>query len=202
MPSHVDIISLSIFHRCLLPTWTSESRKFEPPLQWEHDFLKIAFRCSHGFLVRCWCQLGTILAPQILQNPPKNRSQEASFFWSIFASIFYRFLLVIGSQLGAMLATFSLNRGGPCGVLPCFLWGLCYFSILGPSWPPLGSILGGWGSILLGFWLILGSILEGFGLQFGSFWWPCGSHVFSLFGETFCLLVSGSGWAGGVTRNI
>ena len=70
---------------------------------------------------RFWCQLGSILPSKILQNPTKNRSQDASNFWSIFASIFNWFLIDLGCQLGAMLATFSSKMGGPCGTPPCFL---------------------------------------------------------------------------------
>ena len=55
--------------------------------------------------MRFWCQLGFLLPPQIHQNPEKKRSQEASKFWSFFASIFFRCLFRFGSQVGAMLAT-------------------------------------------------------------------------------------------------
>ena len=81
----------------------------------------------------------------------------------------------LGSQLGAMLATFSLKVGGRCGMLPSFLLGLCSFSVFWPSWLPLGTIWARfgkvWGSILEGFWAcfwkVLGSILEVFGDNLG-----------------------------------
>ena len=63
-------------------------------------------------LMHFWGQHGSILAPKNLPNPSKNRSQDASIFRSMFASIFYRFLLDFGGQLGAMLATFSSQE--PC----------------------------------------------------------------------------------------
>ena len=80
MPSHVDLIFWSIFDRFWLPTWTTESWKIEPPLQGEHDFSKNRFSQHASIFDRFWCQHGSILAPKILQNPHKNRSQEASIF--------------------------------------------------------------------------------------------------------------------------
>ena len=77
----------------------------------------------------------------------------------MFASIFYRFLLDLGSQLGAMLATFSLKMGGAYGVLPSFLLGLCSFSVFWPSWPPLGAIWARFGRVRA-------SILQVFGTRF------------------------------------
>ena len=46
-----------------------------------------------------------IFHPKIHQNPSKIRSQEAFKNWLTFASIFDRFGLRFGSQVGAMLAT-------------------------------------------------------------------------------------------------
>ena len=102
-----------------------------------------------------WCQLASIFLPKIDQNLCKNRFQKASIFWSIWASIFAPFWLHLGIQLGAMLTTFSLKTGGLNLKLPSFLLDLCYFSIWGPSWPPLGTI---WAR----FWRVRGSILEVF----------------------------------------
>ncbi|MEC8306122.1 MAG: hypothetical protein VX034_15465, partial [Planctomycetota bacterium] len=62
-----------------------------------------------SIFARFWCQHASILPPKIHQNPSKNRFQDASFFRSIFASIFLRFCFDFGGQLGAMLATFSLK---------------------------------------------------------------------------------------------
>ena len=59
-----------------------------------------------------------------------------------------------------MLATFSLKMERPCGTLPSFLLGLCFFNFL-TSWPPLGAI---W----FRFWKVWGSILEVFQDGFGS----------------------------------
>ena len=107
------------------------------------------------------------------QNPPKSLQKpilKGINFWSILASIFSRFLLDLGGQLGAMLATFSSKMGGPCGTPPPFLLGLCYFSIFWSSWPPLGPI---WAR----FWKVWASILEVFGVHFGGFWSRFGCHV-------------------------
>ena len=113
MPSHVEFLFWSIFNRFLLPTWTPRTQKIKPPLQGEHDFLKNRFSQVASIFDRFGCQHGSIFLPKILQNPPENRSQDASNFWSILASIFSRFLFNLGGQLGAMLATFSSKMGGP-----------------------------------------------------------------------------------------
>ena len=137
--------------------------------------------------------VGSIFVPTWLHfgspNPPtssqKSIPRGINFlidFYIDFSSI----LLVFGSQLGAMLATFSFKMEVPCGVLSSFLGGLCYLSMFVPSWPPLGSILEGVGVDFQVFCWILGSILEGFGVHFGFFWWPFGSHVLNHF-NTFWL---------------
>ena len=151
-------------------------------------FAKSAFRSWDRFLMRFWCQLGSILPPKIHQKRSKNRPQEAPKFWSIFASLFYRFWLRFGTQVGPMLATLSAKMGGGCGMLPSSLLGLCYFSIFWPSWPHLGPILAP-------FWRLWTQL----GLDFESFW----LH--------FCTMLAlywvrwaqeaGTGWAGGVTRS-
>ena len=130
-----------------------------------------------------WCQLASIFLSQIVQNLFKNRFQKASIFWSILASIFAPFWLHLGIQLGAMLTTFSLKTGGLNLKLPSFLLDLCYFSIWGPSWPPLGTI---WAR----FWRVWVSILEVFGVHFGGFWSRFGCHVACNFGTFFsCFLL-------------
>ena len=96
LPSHQGFIFWSIFLRFFLPTWTPEPRKFMPPQLWEHDFLKIAFRCSHGFLVRFWSQLGSILPSQIHQNPSKSDPKSHLNF----DRFLLRFFLDSGSVLG------------------------------------------------------------------------------------------------------
>ena len=121
------------------------------------------------------CQLASIFPPKIHQNRIKNRSQDASNFGSIFASIFSPFWLHLGTQVGAMLATFSSKMGGPCATPPPFLLGLCYFSIFWSSWPPLCPI---WAR----FWKVWASILEVFGLHYGGFWSRFASHVACNFG--------------------
>ena len=125
--------------------------------------------------MRFWCQHPSIFPFKIHQNPSKNRSQDASNFWSIFASIFSPFWLHLGTQVGAMLATFSSKMGRRGGAPPPFLLGLCYFSIFWSSWPPLGPI---WAR----FWRVWASILEVFGVHFGGFWSRFGCHVACNFG--------------------
>ena len=146
-----------MFNRFLLPTSTPRISKIEPPLQREHDFSKNRISQLASIFDRFWCQLGSILPPQIHQNPPKNRFQEASKKRSIFASIFYRFLIDFGAQLGAMLAAFSAQKGGRCEAPPCFLL-RCFFEWI------FFEILTHVGSILLHF----GAKLAPFGLHFAA----------------------------------
>ena len=63
-------------------------------------FVNWAFRSWHRFLMPFWYQLASILPPKIHPNRSKNRPQEASKNWSIFASILVWFLLHFGSQVG------------------------------------------------------------------------------------------------------
>ena len=93
-------------------------------------------------LVPTWLHFGS----KKLHNSSINRFQEASKKRSIFASIFYRFLIDFGDQLGAMLAAFSAQKGRLCGKLACFLL-RCYFESIffemlkkGPmGYPSFGS---------------------------------------------------------------
>ena len=121
---------------------------------------------------RVWCQHASIFPPKIHQNPSKNRSQDASFFRSIFGSIFLRFCFDFGGQLGAMLATFSLKtrrRGTSRG---WFMLGLSSFSVFWASWPPLGALWARFGRVRA-------SILEVFGAHFLHNFQGLGSHFFS-----------------------
>ena len=73
-------------------------------------------------------------------------------------SIFYRFWLHLGNQVGAMLATFSVRRGAgkiaPSSLLRSFLFFFDFFTFLTTSLPlPHVS------SILEGLWLHLGAKL-------------------------------------------
>ena len=125
-----------------------------------------------SIFVRFWCQHASILPPKIHQNPSKNRFQDASFFRSIFASIFLRFCFDFGSQLGAMLATFSLKtrrRGTSRG---WFMLGLSSFSVFGASWPPLGALWARFGRVRA-------SILEVFGAHFLHNFQVFCTHFFS-----------------------
>ena len=110
MPRYLPKIT-SFFDRFLVPTSTPRTFKIIVfPIEKQGFFLNIAFRSWDRFLMRFWCQLGSILPSQIHQNPSKIRPQEPSKFWSIFASIFSRFWLRFGDQVGAMLATFFEPR--------------------------------------------------------------------------------------------
>ena len=68
-------------------------------------FQKIILRSWHRFLMPSGCQLGSIFPFKIQQNPIKIKSQEAFKKLLILASIFYRFGLCFGNQVGAMLPT-------------------------------------------------------------------------------------------------
>ena len=124
------------------------------------------------------CQSASTFPPKIHPNLFKNRSWKASIFRSLCASIFYRFWLDFGSQLGAMLATFSSKMVRPCGTLPPFFFDSPSIleANLEPCWP---HFLPKWGKsvvlppffvgsmLLFDFWAVLaaswphfGSILE------------------------------------------
>ena len=130
---------------------------------------------------RFWCQHASIFPPKIDQQPPKNRSQEASFFRSIFGSIFYRFLLDVGGQLGSMLATFSLKIRRRYLREGSFLLDLSSFSVFGASWPllaPSGLDLGGFGHPFWRFLVpIFFTISEFFGTHFFSNLSPMLKHL-------------------------
>ena len=83
-----------------------------------------------------------------------------------------------------MLATFSLKMGGPCGVRPSFLLGLCYFLIFGP---PFGLDFGRFGARLWKFSLGLGGLA-----WLAQFWCEVGHLAAKAY----------TGWAGGVTRSV
>ena len=148
-----------MFNRFLLPTSTPRISKIEPPLQREHDFSKNRISQLASIFDRFWCQFGSILPSKIHQNPLKNRFQDATIFWSIFASNFYRFLIDFGTQLGAMLATFSAQKGGRCESPPSFLLRYFFESIFFEILTHFGSILLHFGAKLAPFWLHVAAIL-------------------------------------------
>ena len=63
-------------------------------------FSKNRFSKLTSIFDRFWCQLVSVLVTKIHQNPSKKQSQDASFFLSIFALIFFNDL---GSTLEANL---------------------------------------------------------------------------------------------------
>ena len=77
-------------------------------------------------MIPFWYQLGSILELKIDKISFINQPQEAKKKRSIFASIFYRFLIDLGCQLGAMLAAFSAQEGQGNEVPPSFLL-RCFF---------------------------------------------------------------------------
>ena len=109
----------------LRPTGSPKSKFF---LRKNKVFSKNRFSKLASIFDRFWCQHASILPPKIHQNPSKNRFQDASFFRSIFASIFLRFCFDLGGQLGAMLATFSLKIRRPNLTPGSFMLGLSFFS--------------------------------------------------------------------------
>ena len=111
-----------------------------------------------SIFARFWCQRASILLPKIHQNPCKNRFQDASFFRSIFASIF-RFCFDLGCQLGAMLATFSLKTRRRWMRRGWFFLGLLFLWAFWASWPPLGALWARFGKVRA-------SILKVFGAHF------------------------------------
>ena len=98
-----------------------------------------------------------IFLPKIIQNPSKNRSQDASIFRSIFASIFLRYCFRFLHRY--------LREGW-------FMLGLSSFSVFWASWPPLGALWARFGKVRA-------SILEVFGAQFLHNFQVVGSHFFS-----------------------
>ena len=126
-----------------------EPKKSSPHCRESTIFQKIAFRKWHRFLI------------EILSNPPQNRSQDASNFWSIFASIISPFWLHLGTQVGAMLATFWAKNGGSVACSRPF----CFYGVFFPLFGPPGHLLGPiWGP----FWQVFGFILA----QFWRTSWP------------------------------
>ena len=121
---------------------------------------------------RFWCLHASIFHPKLHQNPFKNRSQDASIFRSIFASILLRFSFDLGGQLGAMLATFSLKIRQRDLTHGWFMLGLSSFSVFGASWPPLGALWARFGRVRA-------SILEVFGAHFLYNFQVCYTHFLS-----------------------
>ena len=121
-----------------------------------------------SIFARFWCQHASIFIPKIQQHPSKSRSQDASFFRSICALIFLRFCFNFGTQLGVMLATFSIKIRQRYLGEGFFLLDLCSSSVFKASWRPLGAIWARFGEVRA-------SLLEVFGAHF--------IHNFQVFGS-------------------
>ena len=162
MPSHLDSIFWSIVHRFLPPTsipWTLKIIVF--PKEKQGFFKKSLFEVGIDF----W----SILVPTCLhfssKNPPKSfqKSIPRCIDFSIdvcidFSSILLRFWKPTWSHVGHFFAqnTARLTKASGVYVGSIFFFG--FWSVLAPSWCPLGSI-----------W-------EGSGLHFGGFWCPFSSE--------------------------
>ena len=130
---------------------------------------------------------------------PKIDPKMYQIFDRFFTKIFYRFLLVFGSQLGAMLATFSLKKGVAVKGPPLFCWVYVIFRFWnrpGPILAPFGLDFGRFG---LRFWKFLTSILEVSGHDLD----PMRLVIMVLFKLFFFKASIGTlrCWAGGVTRS-
>ena len=174
MPSHVELLFWSIFNRFLLPTWTPRTQKIKPPLQGEHDFSKNRFSQVASIFDRFGCQHGFIFASKILPTPPKNRSQDASNFWSIFASMFFHFGYILGPNLEPCWPHFLLKWGNAVGRRPSFCCVYVIFRFFGRPGPLLARFRLDFGGFGPPFWRF-------FGVHFGGFWSRFGSHVACIF---------------------
>ena len=159
MPSILDSVFWSIFGRFWLSTWTHLIQKTLFFITKNKVFWQIAIRSSHRFLIPFWSQLGFILKAKIHKISSINRPQEASKKRSIFASIFNRFLIDFGGELGAMLAAFSAQQGGGCEKLASFLLRCFFEPIFFEMLTHFGSILLHFGAKLAPFWLHVAAIL-------------------------------------------
>ena len=90
----------------------------------------------------------------------------------IFDRFLHRFCFDLGSQLGALLITFSLKIRQRYLREGWFMLGLSSFSVFWPSWPPLGALWARFGRVRA-------SILEVFGTHFLHNFQSLGSHFFS-----------------------
>ena len=134
-----------------------------------------------------WCQLGSILAPKIDQNPPKIRSQKAQKNWLIFESIFINFGSILGAKLGPSWPLKS-HRGHP-NCVPRRTWEP--ESDQTPSRPRFWSILGGF---LEDFWRIFDWFFGIFCLLVDQFFWLL-FMLISAFCCCYFLLKRGGGHA-------
>ena len=123
------------------------------------------------FLIPFGCQLASIFPPQIHQNPFKNRFQEASIFSLILASIFVRFGLHLGAQVGTMLAHFPPKWSAAVRRRLSFCWVYVIFQFFGRPGPLLAQFGLDFGRFGLVFWKFSGVHFEGVWSRFAS---PCG----------------------------
>ena len=158
MPSNVELLFWLIFNRCLLPPWNPRTQKTKPPLQGDYDSSKNRFLQMVSMFDWFGCQHGLVLAFKVLQNSFINRFQDASFFWSMFASIFSNCGFVLGPKLKPFWQQFLLKWWGLWDAALLFVGPMLFFVLVGildSSWPDLGSML------------------EELDLHFGNFWDAC-----------------------------
>ena len=131
-------------------------------------FLVCVFVLPHGKLRVHGLRLRPDLCSALGPSPSPSPSGELSCDSPLW--------LHLGTQVGAMLATFSSKMRGPCGTPPLFLLGPCSFSFGGPSWPPLGAF---WAR----FWRGVGFDFESFPTGFGARFWWFSNTVWARFGK-------------------
>ncbi len=155
MPSILDSVFSSIFHRFLLPTSTPRITKIEPRLQPEHDFSKNRTSQLASIFDRFWCQLGSILPSKIHQNPPKidpKRHQKNDRFLHRF---FIDFWSILEPNLGPCWPLFRLKRGEAVRGRPLFCCVAFLNRFFSNFWPqgPMGYPIFGpqvrWGTPFL-----------------------------------------------------
>ena len=137
-PSHPNFVLGSIFD----PFWLSTSTPWIPQNHWfflrkNEVFGKNRLWKITSIFARSWRPTCLHFAPQNPENRLKIEPQEASKFCLFFASIFDRFWLRFGGQVGAMLATKTAPRrpqDGPGGLQGGAPGGVCISR--SPKTPP------------------------------------------------------------------
>ena len=175
MPSHLDTIFWSMFHRFLLPTWIPGTQFGDSGLAYSWFF---RFRGN----IDLGSEFGANMASFFSKNPAKSSQKSIPRginvligFCIDFYSIFLRFGMPIWSYVGHFFAqnTAALFNGRVVCVRS-----MLFFDF----WVVLGF-----------FWLHFGLILEGSGLHFGGFWLSF-FWIFVRSGETFVRTVLASGF--------
>ena len=166
-----DSIFLSIFHRFLVPT--------SPLGNLKHIYFSVVFQSIFKnrlsklvlifdpILVPTWFHFGS----QNLSKSSQKSIPRCINFWIDFCIDFFSILAPSWDPSWGHVGHIFLQNGGTLwGAAPLFVGSMLFFAfwvVLAPSWPNLGSILGGFGPP---FWRFLGSILEVSGHDLGAMW--------------------------------